>query len=243
MTSTSTRRADACSGFRDAGASTRAAEIPPAMNQSIRKSTLEGLCERIARGPTPAGVSVAAISASLALGLLSMTLEVTGKRNDAASGRRRKVARLLSAARVASATMMDIADEDAAAFDAYLESRRLPHRTEREIARRERALASSLRRATEVPLRVARTAVRSLGLCADAAEVVHRAVAADLEAAAITLGASARIALRSARSNIARVAPKTAYYAKAASQAGELEREAFDLLDRTLTRTSQRQLA
>ncbi len=201
------------------------------MKQSIRKSTLESLCARISRGPTPAGVSVAAISASLALGLLIMTLEVTARRDDAARHRRR-VAKLLKAARTASETMLDLADEDAAAFDAYLESRRLARRTRRERTKRERALASSLRRATRTPLKVARTAALGLGLCAEAAELVYRGVSADLDAALLTLGASARIALGSARANIARLDREGAYYLKAIAEAEQIERRMLDFSDR-----------
>ena len=207
------------------------------MKQPIRKSTLKRLCERIARGPTPAGVSVAAISASLALGLLIMTLEVTARRDDTVRNRRR-VGRLLRAARTACGTMLDLADEDAAAFGAYLESRRLPRHNQRENAKRERALGSSLRRATQVPLKVARTAALSLGLCADAAEIVYRGVAADLDAAALTLGASARIALGSARTNMARLDRGSAYYAKALAEADQIERKTLDFIERALARNS-----
>jgi|GEM_PF-3766744 formiminotetrahydrofolate cyclodeaminase len=202
------------------------------MKQPIRKSTLERLCARISRGPTPAGVSVAAISASLALGLLAMTLEVTAARLGDAARDRRRVARLLRSARAASEAMLALADADAAAFDAYLESRRLPRRTRCERTKRERALASSLREATKVPLKVARTALLGLGLCAEAADLVHAGVAPDLDAALLTLGASARIALGSARANIARLKRDGSYYLKALAEAEQIERRMLDFGDR-----------
>lgn len=207
------------------------------MKQPIRKSTIERLCDRIAQGPTPAGVSVAAISASFALGLLMMALDVTARRADIVVDRRR-ASRLRNAARGVWATLMNLADEDVAAFDAYLESRRLPRGNSGETAKRKRALASSLRRATQVPLRVARTAALGLRLCADAAEFVYRGVAPDLDAAIMTLGASARIAIASARSNIERLDRESAYHAKALAEADRIERETLGLLDRVLTGTS-----
>jgi formiminotetrahydrofolate cyclodeaminase len=69
------------------------------------------------------------------------------------------------------------ADEDVAAYSEYLRSRQ------------------PTRRLIEVPLQAARSVLLGLDLCAEAADMVHGAIAADVGTAAILLEAAARAIL------------------------------------------------
>lgn len=207
------------------------------MRSALSKSTLEQLCLKVAAGPTPAGVAVAAISASLALSLLAMTLEVTARRKSAARGRA-GLHRMLRAAKRGSSRMLRYADLDVAAFDAYLESRRPRHAGKR--LKRGRAADAALTRAIQSPLKIARTAAAGLELCAQAMPLVHQAVAADLVAAAAILGAAARAAARSAESNLRYLPPGNPLRKRVIAERRLVERRTGVLLERILEAIARR---
>ncbi|HUY20113.1 MAG TPA: cyclodeaminase/cyclohydrolase family protein [Candidatus Binataceae bacterium] len=192
---------------------------------SIAKSTLEQLRLKVAAGPTPAGVAVAAVAASLALSLLAMSLEVSAGKKSA-TGSRVALGRMRRAAARESLRMLDYADRDVAAFDAYLKSRRR--------GARPRAVNAALTRAIETPLKIARAAIGGLELCLEAAPLVHRAVAADLGTGAAMLAAAARAAARSAESNLRYVAPGNPARKRVLAERRLLERRAGAMLQRIL---------
>jgi formiminotetrahydrofolate cyclodeaminase len=182
---------------------------------------------------------VDAICASLALGLLIMTLEVTCKRENSTL-KRRELRRWLKSAKTASERALELADEDVFTFNAYLRSRWGREQGARKVLGSGQGGNALLRKATEIPLEVAGTALKGLGFCADSAEFVYRDVAADLDSAALILYASAWGALGSARANLLSVDRKTRYHARLISKADDLEREALQLLDRVRACTSRR---
>jgi formiminotetrahydrofolate cyclodeaminase len=160
------------------------------MSDSIWTATLASFRDRVASAePAPAGVSAAAVSATFGLGLLTKVLEIASKRKNF-SGDRDLVAALLDEARTSSQTLSQLADEDIAAFNQYLEClrRRLP-------------TDAAIRKAIEVPLNVARTAVSGLELCEKATGMVHAFIAPDLGTASILLRGAVRAALLSVNLN------------------------------------------
>lgn len=166
------------------------------MPDSVWKSTLEEFRAQLAsREPVPAGVSTAAITASLALSLLIKVLEIARNRRDfrADSG---KVEELLASAREISANLAQYADEDAAAFAAYMASRSTPTKP----------AALLLRKAIEIPLEAARAAAEGLKLCAQAVPMTPASIEPDLGTARILLQASVRAMLFSVESNAKRLA-------------------------------------
>jgi formiminotetrahydrofolate cyclodeaminase len=175
---------------------------------SLWNTTIGNLRDRVATSePAPAGVSVSAISASLALALLEKVLRIASHRKDF-SGDPQRVADLIIRARQASDILAAYAEEDIAAFDYFLASRRLPH----ESPTRHQAIDAALRTAIEVPLKIARTAAEGLDLCAEATPLVHAFVAADLGSATELLSAAIRATLLSVDSNLARLPPDTQFY-------------------------------
>ncbi|HTW89146.1 MAG TPA: cyclodeaminase/cyclohydrolase family protein [Candidatus Binataceae bacterium] len=192
------------------------------MVATLSKLSLEQLRLKVATGPTPAGVAVAAISASLALSLVAMTVEVTARKKSSASGDRAGLRNLLRTAKRSSSQMLTYADLDVAAFEAYLKSRR--SRTAAKLLKRAREAA--LARAIQTPLKIARAAAAGLELCAQAAPLVHSAVAADLAAAAAILEAAVRAAARSAESNLRYLPPGGAVCNRVIAERRLVERRA-----------------
>jgi len=161
------------------------------MSDPIWTAPLSAFVDRISSlDPVPAGVSAAAVTATLGLALLTKVLEVVRKRKDF-SGDRGLVASLLHEARNKSQILVQLADEDMVAFREYLD-----------CVRRKESTAAALRRAIEVPLNVARAAVAGRELCGQATGLAHAFVAPDLGTARELLSAAARSALLTVDANL-----------------------------------------
>src|SRR5437762_9242289 len=120
-------------------------------------TTLESFRESVASAvPVPAGVSVAAVSAALGVSLLRKVLEIVAKRKNF-QGDRGELSALLEAARTESERLARCADEDIAAYRAYITARRLKTAD---------AVGASV---IETSVRGARSALAGLDLCAAAA--------------------------------------------------------------------------
>jgi formiminotetrahydrofolate cyclodeaminase len=180
-----------------------------ALTTPLSDSTLERFREAAASGhPTPAGVAVAAVSASFAFGLLAKALAVSG-RKDVQAVNLAKIQSLTTSAQTESSRMLQLADDDVSAFKAFLAGTRLPQSTDRERLERRQALDSALRRTIDVPLAGARSAAAGLQFCAEATSMTHPVVLADLAAAVTLLSGALRVFLLCAESNVTQLATDT----------------------------------
>lgn len=192
------------------------------MPPSVWESNLEDFREKAASGDASiAAVAVATVSAASALGLVIMVLEIVGKRKDF-KGDRHRLEALVEAAREESDRLARYTDEDPAAYATYMRARQLPKNTDDERSARSRAMTAALRRATDVPLAAARTAVAGLNICAEAAQMAHGAVATDLGGAAMLLAGATRAMLLSVDSNLSALG-ESEYTDQVAAERGELE--------------------
>lgn len=192
------------------------------MPPSVWESNLEEFREKAASGDASiAAVAVATVSAASALGLVIMVLEIVGARKDF-KGDRHRLEALIEAAREESDRLARYTDEDPAAYAAYMRARQLPKNTDDERRARSRAMAAALRRATDVPLAAARTAVAGLNICAEAAAMANGAVATDLGGAAMLLAGATRAMLLSVDSNLSALG-ESEYTDQVAVERAELE--------------------
>ena len=210
--------------------------IPEPSTAPAADATLERFREAAASAqPTPAGVAVAAVSASFAFGLLAKALAVSG-RKGAQSGDPARLEPLIAAARAESSRMLQLAGDDSAAFEAYLKATRMPRSTERERLEREQLLASAIQRVIDLPLAAARSAAAGLKLCAEGFTATHRVVLADLATAVTLLGGALHAFLLCAESNISQLTPRTSAQRERLAQESERHRESLrqaeELLDR-----------
>jgi methenyltetrahydrofolate cyclohydrolase len=148
--------------------------------------TLEAYSSRLASAdPVPGGGSASAVAAALGAALLSMVARLS-------IGRRKyegHVERLESAAALAGrlrTRLLDLADEDAQAYLAYLAARRLPSGSPEETGAREAAVESAARKATAVPLQV-------VACCRELAEQVESLAGRSNLNAASDLGAASHL--------------------------------------------------
>lgn len=161
------------------------------MTDSVWTGTIDAYRGRVGgSGAVPAGVSVSAVSASLALALLAKVLDITGRRKSF-NGDRELLARLIGSAREQSSLLTRLADEDIAAFDHY-----------RECLRDGTGVAAAARKAIEIPLAAARASVRGLALCVDSIGMIRGLTAADLGTAAALLSGAVQALLLSVDFNV-----------------------------------------
>ncbi len=119
--------------------------------------------------PFPGGGSAAAVAGALAAALTAMVARLTLDRPRYASvaGEMRDTA---SSAASLAAQLESLASRDSEAYAAVTDARRLPSRTPAELEQRASAITAALRRATEIPLEVARLAAQAAELAAALAE-------------------------------------------------------------------------
>ena len=197
------------------------------MPAHIWDSTLENFRSAAASGEAmPAGAALSAASASLGLALLAKVLKVSGRRKDF-TGNAAKLDSLIESARTESKRMMQFAEEDIAAFNAYMAATRLPQAADTEREAHKRAVDAALRKAIEGPLTAARAAASGIGLCGDAVCMVHAVVAADLGAATSLLASAMRVFLLCADSNLRQVATDPAAYRDLTAGRFDWETKAF----------------
>jgi len=195
------------------------------MNSSVWESTLEQFRDQVAsRQPVPASACVAAVSATLAINLLIKVLEITANKKGGA-GDLDRIATLLDAAKTLSARLARYADEDVAAFNAYLKSAKLPKSHDAERDKRKRTIDAALQQVIQLPFQAAGSAATGIELCADAIGLVPKSLIADLGAAVTLLAGAVRGLMVSAEFNIRQLADDQEAYHQITAQLADLERE------------------
>jgi formiminotetrahydrofolate cyclodeaminase len=183
------------------------------MEDSIWTTTLAGFREKAGGAdPVPASVAISAVTASVALALLAKVLAVAGKKIN--------VGALLDAARAESTRLTHLADQDIQAFNEYMECKR-----------QDKELTAAVRKAIEVPMDAARSAVRGLDLCAQTAGIVQGLTAADVGAAAALLSGTVRAMLLSVDFNIREMRSDPGSSGAITAERRDLEREAVKQAD------------
>lgn len=126
--------------------------------------------------PTPGGGTAAALSAAMSCSLMAMALRVSLKKVQDPS--MQEAAAKLDHIR---SELLDLADKDAEAFEAYMRARRLPKDTESQQQERKQAMTKALIQATQVPLSTMQAIGEAVkAVAGKTAENVLPSVASDL---------------------------------------------------------------
>jgi len=162
-----------------------------------QQSTDDFLAALAAGTATPGGGSAAAYGAAMAAALVAMVARLTiGKKKYAQV--EAKMKDVLGQAEGLQKKLHAAVADDAAAFEAVMKAFRLPKETEKQKETRAKAVEAATVHAAEVPLDVARQAVRVLELATEVVEMGNLNAITD----GATAGALARAALRAAGMNV-----------------------------------------
>lgn len=164
--------------------------------------TLGALTERLASSdPVPGGGSAAALAGAMGAALVAMVAELTSGRPDSAQDQT-TIAELRAAALARRALLLDLAEEDATAYESVVHARRMPKESEAEREARAAALRSAMVDAARVPLRTAVVAAEVLELAERMAPIGNRNAVSDAGVAALLAAAALRGALLNVRINL-----------------------------------------
>jgi formiminotetrahydrofolate cyclodeaminase len=160
----------------------------------IRRQRIEDFLERLASDdPTPGGGAAAGLAGASGAALIAMVAKLTIDKPgyEAAWDRMREILPVVEAGR---AQLLDLADRDAAAFDAVMSAFRMPKERDDEKAARRSAIQLAFEGAASVPLQVAERAAEMIDLGREAIEIGNENAASDALSAAHLLFAAVECA-------------------------------------------------
>jgi formiminotetrahydrofolate cyclodeaminase len=163
----------------------------------VDKPVTNFLDELASNAPAPGGGSVASLSGALGAALISMVCNLTlGKKGY--EDVQDDITDLLARSEDLRQVLTELLEEDVKAYTGYSVAAKMPRGTDEEKAVRAEAMQAALKKATDVPLRIAEAAVQVMDLCMPAAEKGNKWAVSDAGVAVLM----AEAALRSAALNV-----------------------------------------
>lgn len=174
--------------------------------------------------PTPGGGSAAAVAAAIAAGLLSMVCNLTLGQEKYADVEA-EIRAVLDESESLRHRLIELAEQDMAAYRSFVEAQRQPRRSAGERRFRTECMQQALRGCTMVPLDIARVCRRLLELALVVAKKGNPSAVTDVGVAVLIADACLRGAGLQARANLGWV-KDTAF---AAAREAELEGVLLDI--------------
>ncbi|HGY54765.1 MAG TPA: glutamate formimidoyltransferase [Caldithrix abyssi] len=136
--------------------------LPSDLNAPLVKMTVSDFVDEVSReSPAPGGGSIAALSGALGAALSSMVSNLTANKRGS-----EKVDEILNKAAEKAQeikfALVRAVDDDTNAFNAYMDARRLPSKTEEEKQKKFEAEQEGLKQAVRVPLNTAENSYKAI---------------------------------------------------------------------------------
>lgn len=171
-------------------------------NAHFADMTVGRLLEALASpSPTPGGGTAAAIAGAMGTSLLVMVAGLAKSKNNT-DAEKAALAKARAAIEPVTKRLTDLADADAASFDAVMAAYRLPKASDQEKQLRTSAIQDALRGATEIPLETLRACVAALDDSRAVADYGNQSAASDTGVAIGLLKAAAAGAAANVRINL-----------------------------------------
>lgn len=188
--------------------------------------------ETASESPAPGGGSISAYMGALGAALGTMVANLSaGKRGW--DDRWKEFSDLADEGQKVMKELLDLVDEDTAAFDRIMEVFKMPKGNDEEKAARAAALEAATLYAAQVPLRTMKTALKALPLARAMAEKGNPASASDAGVGALAATAAVRGAQLNVRINSAGLQDRTAA-AELNAEADAIAAEAMEMQDQIL---------
>jgi formiminotetrahydrofolate cyclodeaminase len=171
--------------------------------------------------PIPGGGSAAALAGAMGAALVAMVAELTIGRPDATE-RDAELRELRDNANSHRERLLQLADDDANAYDAVVRARRLPRESESDKEQRRQAVDAAMVEAAAVPLQTAQVAAVVLDLAARVAPIGNRTAVSDAGVAAQLAATAVRGAILNVRINLPYLPEGAALSAEAPAELARL---------------------
>ena len=153
--------------------------------------------------PAPGGGSAAGVTGAMGAALVEMVAGLSLAKLGAQGGEHSALQRAaLERARSARAELLQLAEDDAVAYGAFMEALKLPKSSDDERAARTSAISAAAQRAAEVPLATLRATVAVAEAARSIQDKSLLAAASDLEVAARFARASGESAAENVEANL-----------------------------------------
>ena len=177
--------------------------------------------------PAPGGGSVAALAGALGSALAAMDANLTvGKKGY--EGFYEELSALGLKAQKLKKALLELVDEDTAAFNAVMDAMRLPKSTEAEKRARDVAIETANKEAASVPLKTSRFCLEAMRLCLEAARTGNSNSATDAATGCLMAWAGLSGAVLNVRINIKTLSDEQ-FTCEARKECDYLETEAAQL--------------
>lgn len=197
--------------------------MPDRPENSLINMRVTDFVDAVSRdAPAPGGGSIAALVGSLGAALAVMVANIThNKTHDAEKAQR--ILAIAEKAQLVKDSLLEAVDRDAAAFNAYLATLRLPSGTPAEKQLREQRMQDGLRQAIDVPYQTALNSLEAMRVANDAAAEGLRASLSDAAVGCAIAFAGVRGGIWNVLINLKGV--------KDEAFAGDMRQRCTDLLD------------
>jgi formiminotetrahydrofolate cyclodeaminase len=196
---------------------------------SLAPLSVRELLDRLSSSdPVPGGGSAAALAGAMGAGLVSMVAALTVGRTETPDDKS-AVREIGEAAGKLRDELVDLAERDSTAYQAFVDARHLPRETDDQRAARTAAMGAAIVQAAEVPLRTARAAMKCLHLARRIAPIGNRNAVSDAGVAALLSSTAVRGAILNVRTNLPHLPDEAPMRRTAADELIALERETTTL--------------
>lgn len=193
---------------------------------NLMKLSCEEFLEKLAsKEPVPGGGGAAALGGAISAALASMVANLTLGKEKFLSVES-EMLRLASASEYLRQELLQLAQEDASVFEAFMNCYKMPKATDAEKALRQAKIQEAAKMAAEIPLKIGEKSLAVLLLAAEAAELGNPAVITDAAVAALMARAAVRSAVYNVKINLNLINDRD-YCSVVAGRITALEQEAL----------------
>lgn len=193
---------------------------------NLMKLSCEEFLEKLAsKEAVPGGGGAAALGGAISAALASMVANLTLGKEKFFSVES-EMLRLAAASEYLRQELLQLAQEDASVFEAFMNCYKMPKATDAEKALRQAKIQEAAKMAAEIPLKIGEKSLAVLLLAAEAAELGNPAVITDAAVAALMARAAVRSAVYNVKINLNLINDRD-YCSVVAGRITALEQEAL----------------